>query len=268
MIIGSNWMLGYSHTSRSKDQYIVQHVMNRAAIADILEVFFSHGVNALMAMMDNPVIADAVHDAEDRTGVEGILISTPHLPVQPNTPENGFDERAVRAIIDEHADLGAKVFMPHQCTTDAMVDRAKMKIRQMDKVCEWIRERDMKPGLSTHMPESVVYADETNLDVDTYIQMYNAVGFLMQVEVDWIGSTINNAKKPVMCIKPMAAGRIPPYQAFAFVWNTIREQDMVVVGTMSPDEAKECIEISLGHLERRHADVELQRTRSKASISG
>jgi hypothetical protein len=117
------------------------------------------------------------------------------------------------------------------------------------------------------MPESVVYADESGLDVDTYIQLYNSAGFLMQVEVDWVGSIINNANKPVMCIKPMAAGRIPPYQAFSFVWNTIRDRDMVVVGTMSPDEAKECIEISMGHLEHRQADVELQRTRSKASIT-
>ena len=46
------------------------------------------------------------------------------------------------------------------------------------------------------------------------------MGFLMQVEVDWIANVIRNAKKPVMTIKPMAAGQIRPFQALNFVWNT------------------------------------------------
>jgi hypothetical protein len=128
------------------------------------------------------------------------------------------------------------------------------------------RELGMVPGLSTHMPEAIIFADESGLDVETYISIYNAMGFLMQVEVDWIASVIRGAKKPVMTIKPFAAGQIRPFQGFNFVWNTIREQDMVTVGTMSPKEAAECIEMSLSILEHRTADVKLQETRSKASI--
>ena len=107
-----------------------------------------------------------------------------------------------------------------------------------------IRERGMIPGLSTHMPETIVYADETGLDVETYISIYNSMGFLMQVEVDWVAHIIRNAHKPVLTIKPMAAGQLRPFQALTFVWNTIRPQDMVAVGTMSPKEAAEVIEIS------------------------
>ena len=92
----------------------------------------------------------------------------------------------------------------------------------------------MIPGLSAHMPEIVVYSDENDYDVETYIQIYNSMGFLMQLEVDWIAGIIHNAKKPVMTIKPMAAGRISPFAAFPFVWNTIRDIDMVTVGTMTP----------------------------------
>ena len=57
------------------------------------------------------------------------------------------------------------------------------------------RERGMIPGLSTHMPESIIYADESGLDVDTYISIYNAMGFLMQVEVDWIAQVIRNGEE-------------------------------------------------------------------------
>jgi len=88
----------------------------------------------------------------------------------------------------------------------------------------------------------------------------------MQVEVDWIHHVIQKAKKPVMTIKPMAAGQLRPFQALHFVWNTLRPQDMVTVGTMAPKEAQECVDISLGILEKRDSEVQLQETRSKAAI--
>ena len=53
----------------------------------------------------------------------------------------------------------------------------------------------------------------------------------------------------------------------AFVWSTLRDQDMVAVGTMSPDEARELLDISLSILERRQTNFGLQHTRSKRSVS-
>ena len=70
----------------------------------------------------------------------------------------------------------------------------------------------------------------------------------------------------VIVIKPMAAGRLPPLAGLAFVWATIRPQDMVCVGTLTADEARELIDISWSVLERRAPTVELQKTRSKASV--
>jgi hypothetical protein len=88
----------------------------------------------------------------------------------------------------------------------------------------------------------------------------------MQVEADWVMRIIRNARKPVMTIKPLAAGRLLPVVGLAFVWSTIRDQDMVTVGTTTPEEARELIELSLDLLNRRIPDYELQRTRSKKSL--
>jgi hypothetical protein len=150
--------------------------------------------------------------------------------------------------------------------TDALVDRRAKKIRDLDVYTKLIREHDMIPGLSTHMPESVVYADAQGADVATYIQIYNAAGFLMQVEADWVMRIINNAKHPVMSIKPLAAGRLLPVVGLSFVWNTLRDQDMVAIGTTTSDEAREIIDLSLQLLDRRTPEYELQGTRSKASL--
>jgi hypothetical protein len=119
-----------------------------------------------------------------------------------------------------------------------------------------IREHGMIPGLSAHMPEVILYADKNGYDVETYIQIYNAAGFLMQVEVEYIHKVIWNAKKPVLTIKPMAAGHLNPFVGMTFVWNTIRPQDMVAVGCMTPGEVHEVAEYSLAALEHRCPNVE------------
>jgi len=266
MIIGTNWMLGWSHCTLAKDQFIKDYNANPKSIADILEVFFNAGVDTIMGQISMDALYDGIKEAEDRTGVKAIIVTTPGLPYAKETAETGFDLDAVARILDAQAIRGSAFCMPHQNTTDTMVDRCRREIRHMAPVCEMIRERGMSPGLSTHMPESIVYADESGLDVDTYISMYNSMGFLMQVEVDWTARIIQNAHKPVMTIKPMAAGQIRPFQALSFVWNTIRPQDMVTVGTMTPDEARELIDLSLQILEGQQLGVALQETRSKASI--
>ena len=260
MIIGTNWFHGYSHTSVAQDNFILE-LQTRERIASILAVFLEHGVDAVMS---GPVrdFGDAIRDAEDRTGYPMTWIVTPAFNVVPGGPP----EQEPEAVFDECAALGAKICMPHQCVTDALVDRMHKKIRDIDRYTKMIRERGMIPGLSTHMPETVIYADAADSDVETYIQIYNAAGFLMQVEVDWVMRIISQAKKPVMTIKPLAAGRLPPVIGLTYVWNTIREHDMVTVGTTTPDEAREVINISLDVLANRVPTYRLQKTRSKCSL--
>ena len=265
LLIGTNWFLGFSHCTAARDAFI-QSTMNRKKIADVLEVFLKAGVDAIMGLIQRPLLAEAVREAEDRTGKKLIVISTPLVPVSKTVPARGFDPGEVARVLDEEARLGATFCMPHQGTTDSLVDRCTREIRHMPQLSAMIRERGMIPGLSTHMPESIVYADETGLDVETYISIYNSMGFLMQVEVDWVARIIRGAKKPVMTIKPMASGQLRPFQAFNFVWSTLRPQDMVTVGTLTPQEAQECIDLSLNVLERKGIDVKLQETRSKAAV--
>lgn len=268
MVIGTNWFLGYSHCTRAKDAYIQEHVADRKRIADIIETFARAGVDTIIGLISVPVLAEAIREAEDRTGREIIVISTPHFTVTKRTPFDGFDRDEVERVLDSEAKLGTSICLPHSCVVDQMVDRATREIRQMAPLVKAIRDRGMSPGLSTHMPESIIYADETDLDVDTYISIFNAMGFLMSIEVDWVASIIHNARKPVLTIKPMAAGQIRPLQGLTFSWNAIRDQDMVAVGAMSPAEAQELVDLSLRILEHRHPDVALQETRSKSAVKG
>jgi hypothetical protein len=260
LIVGTNWFLGYSHTSMAKDRFIKTY-QDRAHIASVLAVFLERGIDAVMAPL-SPLLEEAIQEAESKTGRLMIRILTPTFNITPGGKEEDDPER----VLDQTKALGATFCLPHQNVTDALIDRMHHTIRDLDRYTRLIRERGMIPGLSTHMPEAVVFADRMGADVETYIQIYNAAGFLMQVEADWVLRVIQNARKPVLTIKPLAAGRLLPVVGLAFVWSTIRDQDMVTIGTTTPDEAREVIDISLDLLNKRASDIPLQQTRSKASL--
>jgi len=263
MIIGTNSFLGFSHTSAARDRQI-KEAMTPQRMADVIEVFLNAGVDTIMGPMQFPGLREAIEEAEQRAGLKCIIISTPAI--------NIADEPEALAqagqTFDREAALGTTICMPHQMSTDRLVDMRERRIKNMEGYCRMIRERGMIPALSTHMPETIVYADETGLDVESYLSIYNAAGFLMHLEVDWVHRIIWNAKHPVITIKPMAAGRLLPLVGLAFNWATIRDIDMVAVGTSTPDEARELIEISSSILERRVSDVGLQETRSKRTVTG
>ena len=260
MLIGTNWFLGFSHQSASRDKLICERSVSQ--VADVLEVFLAHGIDAILGFVANDRMYHAVQEAEQRTGKKLIIISTPGIDV--NEGQEAEDKN--KEIMDLEAERGSSIVMPHTSSTDTMLDKRARVIRGMDKITAMTRERGMIPGLSTHEPESIVYADETGLDVETYISIYNAAGFLMPIEIDWVNHVIRNAKKPVITIKPFASGRLHPFVGLAFSWATLRPQDMITVGTMTPDEAKELIEISYGLFENRRANVEMQVTRSKKTL--
>ncbi len=268
MIIGTNWFLGYTHCTQGKSQSVERLVTNAETIAGIIELFLKAGVDTIMCPHTKTCLPEAIKEAEQRTGVKAIIISTPSFPTNPRTAVDGFDVPEAERILDEEVAKGVSICMPHTSTTDLMVDKCAREIRQMQVLCRLIRERGMAPGLSTHIPETIVYADETGLDVDTYIQPFNYMGYLMQIEVDWVARLIQNAKKPVITIKGMAAGQLRPFQALTFCWNAIRACDMVTVGTMAAEEAAELIELSLEILAGKPFSAELQKTRSKRTVSG
>ncbi len=260
LIIGSNWFLGYSHTSLAKDKFI-KDLQTRERITAIISTFMEYGIDAAMGPV-HPMFEEAIQDAEQKAGQPIVRIYTPWFNITPGGPADNEPE----VVFDQCAKWGATFCMPHQGVTDALLDRRAGTIRDLGTYTKMIRDRGMIPGLSTHMPETPVYADRMGADVETYIQIYNAAGFLMQVETDWVQRIIANAEKPVMTIKPLAAGRLLPIVGLGFVWNTIRQQDMVTIGTTTTDEVREVVELSLDLLSHQMPELELQRTRSKKSL--
>ena len=252
MIIGTNWLAGWSHRTPSADAMIKERHAAPESIEPMLDVFLSHGVDTMMAPFgQTPAILEAVRRAEQKHGRGMILIDTPMI----NVDDNPNARREAEAAIRRSREMGAQFCLLHHSSAEQLVNKNKHEITRLDDYTKMIRDAGLIPGLSAHMPELVVYSDEQGYDVETYIQIYNCMGFLMQVEIETVNQIIRAAKKPVMTIKPMAAGRCTPFVGLNFSWATIRDCDMVTVGCFNEREAAEDVELSLAALERRAPNV-------------
>ena len=253
MIIGTNWLAGWSHRSPSADRMIKELHHSPASVAPMLQAYMENGVDTIMgpfAIME-PVYR-AVKETEQKFGKPMFLIDTPIM----NMADSAEARREAAATIAKSCELGATFCMPHHSSVEKLVNRHTETIDRLEDYTKMIRDAGLIPGLSAHMPELVWFSDKNNYDVETYIQIYNCLGFLMQIEIETIAGIIHNAKKPVMTIKPMAAGRCTPYVGLNFSWATLRECDMVTVGAYRVDEVYENIEISRAAFERRFPGIE------------
>ena len=259
LVCGSNWMLGYSHQTKAKDRFITDLFDTPSKMADVVEVFARAGCNAFMSP-STEFVAAALREVEQRTGAEMIWFATPFYA-------DPADPGSWKQSVELTKRLGAQFCFPHTSITDPLLDKANRRLQpRLVEHLRVVREFGMIPGLSTHAPEAIICSDQSDADVASYIQPYNAAGFLCQIETDWLQRIFSTAKKPVLTIKPLAAGRLHPVTGLEFVWRTIRECDLVTIGTMSTYEAEEVIEISLACLEGRQPNVDLQFTRSKRTV--
>ncbi len=254
LICGSNPFGGFSHFSKARSVW-----MNRYfTVERVLEVLVrccEHGINAVVSGI-NEKLGAALERLHDETDHQMHWICTP----------GGPDLKTCLEGTQWCADHNVSICMPHPSYTDANLDVARGVIRGADEICAKVRELGMIPGFSTHRPETVTVGDKAGYDIETYIQLYNAIGFLVPVETDWAARVITGSPKPIICIKPLAAGRILPPTAFTFVYHTIKPIDTVACGFLSVEEVDEDVQIVQQILAGRQVDVELQETRSKSGL--
>ncbi|MDL2229867.1 hypothetical protein LJC14_06415 [Treponema sp. OttesenSCG-928-L16] len=263
MLIGTNWIFGYSHTSPAADSFILDIHSRKDSMVPMIRTFLDHGIDAIMGPFSTtPQAADKLAHVQDAVGKKLILIDTPVI----NVDDSAEARRETQAIIRKSADMGASFCLIHHASCEQLINKNRKTMDRIGDYLEMIREAGLRPGLSAHMPEVIQYSDLNEYDVETYIQIFNCAGFLMQIEIESVIKIIHEAKKPVMTIKPMAAGRVSPYVGLTFNWSVLRDIDMVSVGCLSQYEAEEDIEISLAALERRLPRLEGRSSPAKQSI--
>lgn len=249
MLMGTNWMLGYSHTGPAADEMIKNRHDDPQNVAAVIDAYMQYGIDAMMAphFHEDSPLRQGMRAMEEKYEKPIIQIVTPGI----NVDDSAAARAEAEATIARCAKEGATFCLIHHASAEQLVNKNRRTIDRLPDYLDMIRQHGMIPGLSAHMPELIQYSDANEYDVQTYVQIYNCMGFLMQIEIEGVNSVIWNAKKPVMSIKSMAAGRCTPFVGLTFSYATLRPCDMVTLGAFTPTEVHEDVEIALAAIERR-----------------
>ncbi len=232
LICGTNSFLGFSHFSYAKDTFMKRY-FTVERIAEVMKVCLENGINSFLGPSDQK-LADARKVVQDQTGRKMIWISTTY----------GHKEKEKQMEdIKWLAKQKAEICLIHASYTDSHLVSGENRIEGIEELLSLIRQSGMVPGLSTHRPETLLLAESRGYDVECYILPLNIAGFLCAVETNWQAQIIRQTPKPVMIIKPLAAGRVMPYEALSYVLANSKPNDPIAIGFMSREEVEEDVEI-------------------------
>ena len=156
MIIGCNWISGFSHTGAAGDNMIRKAHQDPASTAAIFETFLNQGIDAVLGLFNvDPNLKKAVDMAQDKTGKKMILIDEPVL----NMDDNPTARMEAEQEIKKCAANGATFCLPLHSCVEQLMNKNKKTMDRLPDYLAMIRDAGMIPGLSAHMPEVIQYAD-------------------------------------------------------------------------------------------------------------
>ena len=110
MLMGTNWLMGYSHRSYAADLGIRERYSTPEAYFPVLEEYMKYGIDAIMGPISgDPIATEAVRYAEDKLGRKIIIIDTPWMNVD-DTPEARAE---AEAVIKKSAEIGSTFCLVH-----------------------------------------------------------------------------------------------------------------------------------------------------------
>jgi len=256
-ICGTNPFNGYSHFSKARDIWM-QRYFTLEKVIEVLERCQELGMTSLIGPIN-----------EKTCQVQKELVKRGRPPmVWVSTTLGWLDKELLRKETKIAAEVGNKLHAIHCSFVDSHLVSSKNKIEDIEDLLSYIRELGMIPGISTHRPETLSVLANSSYDIEFVILPFNSIGFLSNLEVNWIAKMIRDFPKPIIIIKSLAAGRLMPEQGIPFVLENVKPNDPVAIGVMSPEEVEEDVIIFLDILKQQYSKRELLNTPSKSIVVG
>ncbi len=227
IIIGTNSLLGWSHTSLGRDRWIRQFYTPER-IADVFVKCLEFGLTAVFGPCYQPLL-QALDITEKRTGIRLTFIGT-----------TLGDPTAIREQIKQLKDAGAKFCLLHGGWADSFpIENGRIK--DFDRYFALIREAGMIPGTSCHRADRLQMIIKGNYDCEVVAVPVNKIGFYMHPSREAILEVLKECPKPVIAIKPLASGRFDENRIEDWLRWTFSVKGVVAaaVGFMNAEEAEE-----------------------------
>ncbi len=228
-LIGINSLLGWSHTSSGRDEWIRKYFTVQR-IAEIFAHCIKLGLYGVLGPV-YPKLHSAIKIAEDMTGQGMLFISTTFGDINTTAQQ-------VKTL----KDFGS----PICCIHGGWADNWQIKDGKLDgfeRLLGIIRDAGLIPGSACHNANVLKILNDYNYDCAVFVTPVNKMGFYMNPSREFALEVIGNCKKPVIAIKPLASGRFDEGRVKEWLKRTMYTKGVsaMVIGFMSKEEATEDI---------------------------
>jgi hypothetical protein len=236
MILGGNLLTHYTHSRDLRYVYaLAAHYNTDAKIIETLALAEAHGINTLC--MHNPAHPMSVLRRYRRQGGKIQWIICPTAPVQ-------ADMTQYREQVEELMRDGCEAIYLWGVHADSLVAQGKMDL--VAKAVELPKEYGVPSGVGGHSLDVIKACETHGINADFYIKTFHHHSYPTGPKPEqikgpysefpgyWCANpqetieVMRSVKKPWIAFKTMAAGAIPPKQAFRYAFSS--GADFVLAG--------------------------------------
>ena len=237
MLLGGNLLTHFTHSRDLQYVYnLCTHYNTDEKIVETLKLAEQHGINTL-SVHTVPHVLDVLRKYRIEQGGKMQWIICPTAPVEGDLSEYAQQVR-------ELADNGTEAIYLWGVRTDQLIGEGKIEL--VKKAVAIAKEHNLPSGVGAHDLRCVVECEKNNVGADFYIKTFHHHNYPSAPKPDQLGDacndvpgywcrnpeeTINVMKdvaKPWIAFKIMAAGAIPPKEAFQYVLDN--GADHILVG--------------------------------------
>lgn len=226
ILIGTNSLLGWSHTSKGRDEWI-RRTFTAQRVAEILIHCARLGATGVVGPIF-PRLIEAL-DLARAMGAKITWVST-------TTP----NKDTFREQIAQIKAAGSPICFFHGAWMDRwpVVDG---RLEGLEDHIATIREAGIIPGTAVHNGERLSLITSLGYDFAAYLVPVNKAGLHMNPDRETVLQAVASANRPVVAIKPLACGRFDEDMPSEWLQWTLERPNVVAatVGIMNEDEATE-----------------------------
>ncbi|MCL4206036.1 MAG: hypothetical protein KJ000_26425 [Pirellulaceae bacterium] len=220
LLLGGNLLTHFTHSRDLKYVYnLAKHYNTDEKILETLAVAESNGINTLTIHNPPNAISLLKRYRHERGGkMQWIVCST--APVEPGMAKYAAD---VQRLIDD----GADAIYVWGVRADALVSQGKIDL--VAEAVEVAKASGVPSGVGAHELAVVAACEENGVDADFYVKTLHHHEYpsaKLNFDSMWCSDPaetverMQTVKKPWIGFKVMAAGAIPPLNAFRYAFSS------------------------------------------------
>lgn len=220
MLLGGNLLTHYTHSRDLRYVYsLTQHYNTDEKIFETLAIAEANGIDTV-SMHNPPHPISVLKRYRKEWGGKIKWIICPTAPIEPGLAKYN---QQVQQLIDD----GAEAIYLWGVHADALVQGGKIDL--LGQAVEAAKAHGVPSGVGGHLLDVVVACEKNKINADFYIKTlhhHNYPSAKLNYDSMWCSNPeetvafMKNVTKPWIAFKTMAAGAIPPADAFRYVFQS------------------------------------------------